>query len=136
MSRSRIIGLLALKRKVALQQFRQEQGRLTEEIDRLDQRIDQVATLEAGYHAHLTEKSITVSELRGIIALTARLGERRDIDQRRRELLNVERVRLAPILVGKRREIEKLEEEAKLAARAEADEKAERRLALMPARRN
>ena len=36
MSRSRIIGLLALKRKVALQQFRQEQGRLTEEIDRLD----------------------------------------------------------------------------------------------------
>ena len=125
MSRSRIIGLLALKRKVALQQFRQEQGR-----------IDQVATLEAGYHAHLTEKSITVSELRGITALTARLGERRDIDQRRRELLNVERVRLAPILVGKRREIEKLEEEAKLAARAEADEKAERRLALMPARRN
>lgn len=136
MSRSRIIGLLALKRKVALQQFRQEQGRLTEEIDRLDQRIDQVATLEAGYHAHLMEKSITVSELRGITALTARLGERRDIDQRRRELLNVERIRLAPILVGKRREIEKLEEEAKLAARAEADEKAEKRLALMPARRN
>ena len=135
MSRSRIIGLLAIKRKVALQKFRQEQGRLTEEIDRLGQRIEQVVALEAGYHAHLTETSITVSELRGITTLTSRLGERRDIDQRRRELLDVERVRLAPILVAKRREIEKLEEEAKLAARAEADEKAEKRLALMPARR-
>jgi hypothetical protein len=136
MSRSRIIGLLAIKRKVALQKFRQEQGRLTEEIDRLGLRIDQVVALEAGYHAHLTEKSISVNELRGITALTARLGERRDIDQRRRELLDVERIRLAPILVAKRREIEKLEEEAKIAARAEAEEKAEKRLALMPARRN
>jgi hypothetical protein len=136
MSRSRIIGLLAIKRKVDLQKFRQEQGRLTEEIDRLGQRIDQVVSLEAGYHAHLTEKSITVNELRGITLLTARLGERRDIDQRRRELLDVERVRLSPILIAKQREIEKLEEEAKLAARAEAEEKAEKRLALMPARRN
>ena len=136
MSRSRIIGLLAIKRKVALQKFRQEQGRLTEEIDRLGLRIDQVVALEAGYHAHLTEKSISVNELRGITALTTRLGERRDIDQRRRELLDVERIRLAPILVAKRREIEKLEEEAKIAARAEAEEKAEKRLALMPARRN
>ena len=136
MSRSRIIGLLAIKRKVALQKFRQEQGRLTEEIDRLGLRIDQVVALEAGYHAHLTEKSISVNELRGITALTARLGERRDIDQRRRELLDVERIRLAPILVAKRREIEKLEEEAKIAALAEAEEKAEKRLALMPARRN
>lgn len=126
MSRSRIIGLLAIKRKVALQKFRQEQGRLTEEIDRLGLRIDQVVALEAGYHAHLTEKSISVNELRGITALTARLGERRDIDQRRRELLDVERIRLAPILVAKRREIEKLEEEAKIAARAEAEEKAEK----------
>ena len=136
MSRSRIIGLLAIKRKGALPKFRQEQGRLTEEIDRLGLRIDQVVALEAGYHAHLTEKSISVNELRGITALTARLGDRRDIDQRRRELLDVERIRLAPILVAKRREIEKLEEEAKIAALAEAEEKAEKRLALMPARRN
>ena len=135
MSTSKLVRLVALKRRVALQSFRNEASRLIAEITRLDQRIAQVNSLAGGYRDHLEQPDLTAGELFSITAITARLSERQTIDQARREMLEVERVRVANLLVEKRREIDKLEDETKRLLRHEANERYETQQSLLPARR-
>ena len=136
MSTSRLVKLAALKRSVQLQTWRREANRLFDEIHRLDQRIDQVERLEDIYRDHLAGQSVSANELISIRVINAQLRERKDIDKNRRELLDVERVRVSGVLAEKRREIDNLEDEAKRRKRLEAEEKLERLQSLMPARRN
>lgn len=135
MIRPRALAIVALKRKIALNEIKREAGRLAEEIDRLDTRLTQVADLQSAYKEHLALPGLSPVELRSTVQILNRLNERRDVDGARREILETERVRLAGMLAERKRQIDKLEEEELLARRAERAEKEARREALMPPRR-
>ena len=135
MIRPRALAIVALKRKIALNEIKREASRLAEEIDRLDTRLAQVADLQSAYKEHLALPGMSPTELRSTVQILNRLNERRDVDGARREILETERVRLAGMLAERKRQIDKLEEEELAARRAERAEKEARREALMPMRR-
>lgn len=135
MIRPRALAIVALKRKIALNEIKREASRLAEEIDRLDTRLAQVADLQSAYKEHLALPGMSPTELRSTVQILNRLSERRDVDGARREILETERVRLAGMLAERKRQIDKLEEEELAARRAERAEKEARREALMPMRR-
>ena len=135
MIRPRALAIVALKRKIALNEIKREAFRLAEEIERLDTRLTQVADLQSAYKDHLALPGLSPTELRSTVQILNRLNERRDVDGARREILETERVRLAGMLAEKKRQIDKLEEEEQAARRAERAEKEARREALMPPRR-
>lgn len=135
MIRPRALAIVALKRKIALNEIKREASRLAEEIDRLDTRLTQVADLQSAYKEHLALPGMSPTELRSTVQILNRLSERRDVDGARREILETERVRLAGMLAERKRQIDKLEEEELAARRAERAEKEARREALMPMRR-
>jgi len=135
MSSSRITGLAALKRKVEYRKWQVETGRLISEIQRLDDRINQVDALKTIYQNHLEKPSLTARELVGIRIINMHLNDRRDLDMNRLQLLAEERQRLMSMLAAKKREVDMLEDETKRLKRSEAEEKLEKLQALMPARR-
>ena len=135
MIRPRALAIVALKRKIALNEIKREASRLAEEIDRLDTRLTQVADLQSAYKEHLALPGLSPTELRSTVQILNRLNERRDVDGARREILETERVRLAGMLAERKRQIDKLEDEELAARRAERAEKEARREALMPMRR-
>ncbi len=129
-----MIRLYALSRTIQLNEIRREIARLHDEIARIDQRLEQVAMLERGYRDHLRLPELSIIEYRGAADIVARLHERRQVDDNRREVLETERVRIAGMIVERKRRIEKLEEEER---RARAEERAQSeatREALMPTR--
>jgi len=135
MSDSRITRLAALKRKVEYRKWQVETGRLISEIQRLDDRINQVDALKTIYQNHLEKPSLTARELVGIRIINMHLNDRRDLDMNRLQLLAEERQRLMSMLAAKKREVDMLEDETKRLKRSEAEEKLEKLQALMPARR-
>lgn len=135
MIRPRALAIVALKRKIALNEIKREAARLAEEIERLDTRLTQVSELQAAYRDHLALPNMSPTELRSTVQILNRLNERRDVDGARREILETERVRLAGMLAERKRQIDKLEDEEQAARRAERAEKEARREALMPMRR-
>lgn len=135
MTRARALAVVALKRKIALNAVRREAARLAEEIQRLETRLTQVAELSASYREHLAMPGLNPTEFRSTVQILARLNERKDVDGARREILDVERVRLAGMLAECKRQIDRLQEEELAARRVERLEKEARREALMPTRR-
>ena len=136
MKTARITRLAALKRQVELQKWLSEAGRLNDEIKRLNERIDQVDMLKQLYNQQLRAPSLTSKELIGIRVIDNHLNDRRDIDHNRRELLEVERQRMAVMLAQKKSQVDTLQLEAKQLKRAEANERFERLQALVPLKRN
>ncbi len=136
MKTARITRLAALKRQVELQKWMSEASRLNSEIKRLNERIDQVDTLKQLYNQQLRAPSLTSKELIGIRIIDNHLNDRRDIDQNRRELLEVERQRMAVMLAQKKSQVDTLQSEAKQLKRAEANERFERLQSLVPLKRN
>lgn len=135
MTRARALAVVALKRKIALNAVRREAARLAEEIQRLESRLGQVAELSASYREHLALPGLNPTEFRSTVQILARLNERKEVDGARREILDVERVRLAGMLAECKRQIDRLQEEEMAARRIERLEKEARREALMPTRR-
>lgn len=135
MNRARALGIVALKRKIALNEVRREANRLAEEIERLEKRLAQVDELSLAYREHLAVPGLNPTELRSTLQILARLTERKEVDGARREILDTERVRLAGMLAERKRQVDRLEEEEQAARRLERLEKDLRREALMPARR-
>jgi hypothetical protein len=133
---ARITRLAALKRQVELQKWLSEASRLNTEIKRLNERIDQVDALKKLYNQQLRVPSLTSKELIGIRIIDNHLNDRRDIDHNRRELLEVERQRMAVMLAQKKNQVDTLQSEAKQLKKAEADERFERLQALVPLKRN
>jgi len=133
---ARITRLAALKRQVELQKWLSEASRLNDEIKRLNERIDQVDMLKQLYSQQLRAPSLTSKELIGIRVIDNHLNDRRDIDHNRRELLEVERQRMAVMLAQKKSQVDTLQLEAKQLKRAEANERFERLQALVPLKRN
>jgi len=133
---ARITRLAALKRQVELQKWLSEASRLNDEIKRLNERIDQVDMLKQLYNQQLRAPSLTSKELIGIRVIDNHLNDRRDIDHNRRELLEVERQRMAVMLAQKKSQVDTLQLEAKQLKRAEANERFERLQALVPLKRN
>ena len=136
MKTARITRLAALKRQVELQKWLSEASRLNDEIKRLNERIDQVDMLKQLYNQQLRAPSLTSKELIGIRVIDNHLNDRRDIDHNRRELLEVERQRMAVMLAQKKSQVDTLQLEAKQLKRAEANERFERLQALVPLKRN
>jgi len=128
--------LAALKRQVELQKWLSEASRLNTEIKRLNERIDQVDALKKLYNQQLRVPSLTSKELIGIRIIDNHLNDRRDIDHNRRELLEVERQRMAVMLAQKKNQVDTLQSEAKQLKKAEANERFERLQALVPLKRN
>lgn len=114
---------------------RREAVRLGEEIERLEMRLNQVADLSQSYRDHLAIPSLNPTELRSTMQILARLNERKDVDGARRDILEVERVRLAGMLAECKRQIDRLNEEELAARQRERLEKDARREALVPTRR-
>ena len=135
MTRSRALAVVGLKRKIAMNAVRREAVRLSEEIERLELRLNQVADLSQSYRDHLTIPSLNPTELRSTMQILARLNERKDVDGARRDILEVEKVRLAAMLAECKRQIDRLQEEELAARQRERLEKEARREALMPIRR-
>jgi len=133
---ARITQLAALKRQVELQKWLSEASRLNTEIKRLNERIDQVDALKKLYNQQLRAPSLTSKELIGIRVIDNHLNDRRDIDHNRRELLEVERQRMAVMLAQKKNQVDTLQSEAKQLKKAEANERFERLQALVPLKRN
>jgi hypothetical protein len=133
---ARITRLAALKRQVELQKWLSEASRLNTEIKRLNERIDQVDALKKLYNQQLRVPSLTSKELIGIRIIDNHLNDRRDIDHNRRELLEVERQRMAVMLAQKKNQVDTLQSEAKQLKKAEANERFERLQALVPLKRN
>jgi len=133
---ARITRLAALKRQVELQKWLSEASRLNTEIKRLNERIDQVDALKKLYNQQLRVPSLTSKELIGIRIIDNHLNDRRDIDHNRRELLEVERQRMAVMLAQKKYQFDTLQSEAKQLKKAEANERFERLQALVPLKRN
>jgi len=133
---ARITRLAALKRQVELQKWMSEASRLNSEIKRLNERIDQVDALKKLYNQQLRAPSLTSKELIGIRVIDNHLNDRRDIDHNRRELLEVERQRMAVMLAQKKSQVDTLQTEAKQLKKAEANERFERLQALVPLKRN
>ena len=98
MIRPRALAIVALKRKIALNEIKRGAFRLAEEIERLDTRLTQVADLQSAYKDHLALPGLSPTELRSTVQILNRLNERRDVDGARREILETERVRLAGML--------------------------------------
>lgn len=136
MKTARITRLAALKRQVELQKWLSEASRLNTEIKRLNERIDQVDALKKLYNQQLRAPSLTSKELIGIRVIDNHLNDRRDIDHNRRELLEVERQRMAVMLAQKKNQVDTLQSEAKQLKKAEANERFERLQALVPLKRN
>lgn|GEM_PF-704205 len=136
MKTARITQLAALKRQVELQKWLSEASRLNTEIKRLNERIDQVDALKKLYNQQLRAPSLTSKELIGIRVIDNHLNDRRDIDHNRRELLEVERQRMAVMLAQKKNQVDTLQSEAKQLKKAEANERFERLQALVPLKRN
>ena len=136
MKTARITRLAALKRQVELQKWMSEASRLNSEIKRLNERIDQVDALKKLYNQQLRAPSLTSKELIGIRVIDNHLNDRRDIDHNRRELLEVERQRMAVMLAQKKSQVDTLQTEAKQLKKAEANERFERLQALVPLKRN
>lgn len=136
MKTARITRLAALKRQVELQKWLSEASRLHEELKRLNERIEQVDMLKTLYNQQLRAPSLTSKELIGIRIIDNHLNDRRDIDHNRRELLEVERQRMAVMLAQKKTQVDTLQLEAKQLKRAEANERFERLQALVPLKRN
>jgi hypothetical protein len=133
---ARITRLAALKRQVELQKWMSEASRLNNELKRLNERIEQVDGLKKLYNDQLRAPAITSKELVGIRIIDNHLNDRRDIDHNRRELLEVERQRMAVMLAQKKSQVESLQTEAKQLKKAEANERFERLQALVPLKRN
>jgi hypothetical protein len=135
MSRARILELMAMKETIQLQAYRKEATRLFEEIDRLVKRRAQIDDLEQGYREHLAMPGLRAQEYRDVLQLIALLRERREVDAARREILDAERDRLTKILSEKKRQIERLQEEAKRIKILSRQELEDRQATLLPARR-
>jgi archaellum component FlaC len=135
MARARVYVLMALKQTIELNAYRREASRLHEEIDRLDERREQIVDLDQGYREQLAVPGITANEYRDITQIIARLHERTSVDLARREILETERERVGKILAERKRKIERLEEEAKMVKIQERQILDERALLLMPERR-
>jgi DNA repair exonuclease SbcCD ATPase subunit len=136
MSTSRTVKLYALTKTIKLQQYRREAAKLFGEIDRINKRLVQLVELRQGYADHLGLPELTPMEVRGALHIAGMLDERKSVDEARRDLLEGERSRLANLLIEKKREIEKLEEEELRLKRLERQERQERQDALMPTRRS
>jgi hypothetical protein len=135
MSRVRILELMAMKETIQLQAYTKEATRLFEEIDRLVKRRAQIDDLEQGYRDHLATPQLRAQEYRDVLQLIALLRERREVDGARREILDAERDRLTKILGEKKRQIDRLQEEAKRLKILARHEFEERQASLLPARR-
>ena len=132
---SRRVKLYSLKKNIELLGFRREADQLKSELDRLNKRIEQVAELEAGYKQQLAMPEMSATEYMTIIDIFHRLSERRRLDQARYDMLETERSRLTGIVISKKREVEKLEDQAKSMAIQEREEKQEIADRMMPAPR-
>ena len=132
---SRRVKLYSIKKNIELLGFRREADQLKSELDRLNKRIEQVAELEAGYKQQLAMPEMSATEYMTIIDIFHRLSERRRLDQSRYDMLETERSRLTGIVISKKREVEKLEDQAKSMAIQEREEKQEIADRMMPAPR-
>jgi hypothetical protein len=132
---SRRVKLYSIKKNIELLGFRREADQLKSELDRLNKRIEQVAELEAGYKQQLAMPEMSATEYMTIIDIFHRLSERRRLDQARYDMLETERSRLTGIVISKKREVEKLEDQAKSMAIQEREEKQEIADKMMPAPR-
>lgn len=111
---SRRVKLYATKKNIELLGYQREAMQLRTELDRLSQRIEQVRQLLDGYHQQMAMPDMTGTEYMTIVDIYHRLSERRRFDESRFEVLDAERARLAGIMVQKKREVEKLEDKAKV----------------------
>jgi hypothetical protein len=132
---SRRVKLYSIKKNIELLGFRREADQLKSELDRLNKRIEQVAELETGYKQQLAMPEMSATEYMTIIDIFHRLSERRRLDQARYDMLETERARLTGIVISKKREVEKLEDQAKTMAIQEREEKQEIADRMMPAPR-
>ncbi len=132
---SRRVKLYSIKKNIELLGFRREADQLKSELDRLNKRIEQVAELETGYKQQLAMPEMSATEYMTIIDIFHRLSERRRLDQARYDMLETERARLTGIVISKKREVEKLEDQAKAMAIQEREEKQEMADRMMPAPR-
>jgi predicted ribonuclease YlaK len=132
---SRRVKLYSIKKNIELLGYRREADQLKSELDRLNKRIEQVAELEAGYKQQLAMPEMSATEYMTIIDIFHRLSERRRLDQARYDMLETERSRLTGIVISKKREVEKLEDQAKTMAIQEREEKQEIADRMMPAPR-
>jgi hypothetical protein len=132
---SRRVKLYSIKKNIELLGYRREADQLKNELDRLQKRIEQVAELEDGYKLQLSMPDMSATEYMTIIDIFHRLSERRRLDQARYDMLETERARLAGIVISKKREVEKLEDQAKSLAIQEREEKQELADKMMPAPR-
>lgn len=135
MARARVYELMALKQTIELNAYRREAQRLHEELDRLEKRRAQILDLDQGYRDHLCAPGLRPGEFRDVTQIIARLHERRDVDDARREILITERDRVARILAEKKHQIDRLEDEAKAIKAKERQAFEERAALLMPERR-
>ena len=132
---SRRVKLYSIKKNIELLGYRREADQLKSELDRLNKRIEQVAELEAGYKQQLAMPDMSATVYMTIIDIFHRLSERRRLDQARYDMLETERSRLTGIVISKKREVEKLEDQAKAMAVQEREEKQELADRMMPAPR-
>ncbi len=133
--RARTLQLMGKKVSILLEAYKREARKLAEELKRLDTRIAQIDDLNQSYRQHLALPDLRAAEYRDATSILMRLTERRDIDVQRKDLLGVERDRLSRILAEKKRQIERLEEEAKRVIAVERLEKERIRETLAPAYR-
>ena len=132
---SRRVKLYATKKNIELLGYQREAMQLRTELDRLSQRIEQVRQLLDGYHQQMAMPEMTGTEYMTIVDIYHRLSERRRFDESRFEVLYAERARLAGIMVQKKREVEKLEDKAKVLRIQEIEEKEEKAEKTLPAPR-
>ena len=132
---SRRVKLYATKKNIELLGYQREAMQLRTELDRLSQRIEQVRQLLDGYNQQMAMPDMTGTEYMTIVDIYHRLSERRRFDESRFEVLDAERARLAGIMVQKKREVEKLEDKAKVLRIQEIEEKEEKAQKTLPAPR-
>jgi hypothetical protein len=132
---SRRVKLYATKKNIELLGYQREAMQLRTELDRLSQRIEQVRQLLDGYHQQMAMPDMTGTEYMTIVDIYHRLSERRRFDESRFEVLDAQRARLAGIMVQKKREVEKLEDKAKVLRIQEIEEKEEKAQKTLPAPR-
>ena len=132
---SRRVKLYATKKNIELLGYQREAMQLRTELDRLSQRIEQVRQLLEGYHQQMAMPEMTGTEYMTIVDIYHRLSERRRFDESRFEVLDAERARLTGIMIQKKREVEKLEDKAKVLRIQEIEEKDEKAQKILPAPR-
>jgi hypothetical protein len=132
---SRRVKLYATKKNIELLGYQREAMQLRTELDRLSQRIEQVRQLLEGYHQQMAMPEMTGTEYMTIVDIYHRLSERRRFDESRFEVLDAERARLTGIMIQKKREVEKLEDKAKVLRIQEIEEKEEKAQKTLPAPR-